>query len=211
VELLVALVIAMLIAAAVVALYRITTRTVGDQQARARGPHAAGRVLDRLAEDVGRAVLNADSTGSAFTLYADAVSPVLSFWTLDPASETEPDWTLVRQVRYQLAGDPPALARIVQPLTGTGSLGPALTNIVAAGTESWTVSVFDGQAWQPTWPPPEAAGRRPQCLRIELSSTAWPVEGGRVKADLIIPAGLSLTSTVVRAVAGPDGAPASSP
>lgn len=203
VELLVALVIATLIAVAIVALYGTATRTVTDQAARARGPHAASAALDTLADDLARAILNAAVSNEFFVLEPDPASrpseaPArLSFCTLDPAEGGDPDWTGTRRVTYRLeSGDAQAsaLVRIHQPLTGPGSTDGALTNVIVPGATTFRVELFDGREWRSNWVGKAGDEVRPRSARVAVGSPAWPDQ----TAELFIPAGYSVTSSLIR-------------
>lgn len=204
VELLVALVIAVLVAVVIVGLYGVATRTIYDQQQRARGPHAASTALDQLQNDLGRAFLLASDTNELFTLTdsgtgsATKAATQLSFLTFDPLEDGEPDWALCRSVQYRLeAGGTSAaaaLVRIHRPLTGPGSLEPPFTNILSREVETFSVEVFDGTAWRSEWTPNPSDARRPQLVRVELGSSKWPAQ----RAEFLIPASLSLTTSLIR-------------
>lgn len=200
VELLVALVIAVLVAVAVVALYGTATRTVTDQQRRARGPHTASQALDRMAEDLARAYLRTASTNDDVSLEnggtnrAPGVSAVLTFCTLDPAQGEEPDWAGIRRVTYRLATEGGALVREDQPLVGLGSVEGRSTNVMLAAVETFQVELFDGAEWQSTWAGTPGDGRRPRLARITIGSPAWPSQ----QAELLIPSGHSVTSRLIR-------------
>lgn len=212
VELLVALVIAVLIASVLVALYGIATRTVFDQQARARGPHAASTTLDLMADDLGRAILQAVATNDFFVLenggtnQPPGVTASLSFCTLDPLQDTTPDWHLARRVTYRVEteGQPaPALLRIHQPLTGPGSVGDPVTNVLVREVDTFSIELFDGSDWQSTWVGKAGDSRRPKIARVVINSTAWKGASPLQRADLMIPAGHSVTSTVIRQSSAP--------
>lgn len=200
VELLVALVIAVLIAVAVVALYGTVTRTVTDQRARARGPHAAAQALDRMADDLARAFLAAASTNDQIRLenggtnLAPGVSAVLSFCTLEPAQGEEPDWVGMRRVTYRLAAEGGALVREDEPLTGPGSVDGLSTNVLLSAVETFQVELFDGGTWQAAWAGTPGGGPRPRLARITVGSPAWPSQS----AELLIPCGYSVTSRLIR-------------
>ena len=205
VELLIALVLAGLVAALLVGLYGLATRTVFDQQQRARGPHAAALALDQLQADLGRAFLRADDTNDLFTLEnggtsrTDQATAQLAFLTFDPLAEGDPDWAVCRRVRYRVEpGNPPALLRIHQPLSGPGSLDPPLTNVLLRGLDTFTVELFDGVAWQEVWAGQPAEARRPQAARITIGDAQWRGQHPTQRAEFMIPAGLGVTSTVIR-------------
>ena len=207
VELLIGLVITALVAAVLVALYGTATRTVFDQQARARGPHAAARALDQLADDLGRALLTVATTNELLVLtgggtnQAPGVTASLSFSTLDPIPEGDLPWSTGRRVAYRveqegaLAGH---LVRIHQPLSGPGSLDGAETNVLVRNVDLFTVELFDGSAWQAEWQGNVRDPRRPQLARVVIGSPAWRGETPTQRADLFIPSGLSVTSSLIR-------------
>lgn len=207
IELLVALVIAVLVASVLVALYGVATRTVFDQQARARGPHAASTTLDLMAEDLGRAVLQAAATNDYFVLenggtnQAPGVTAALSFCTLDPLQDSTPDWNLARRVTYRVDTESfsaPTLVRIHQPLTGPGSVGDAITNVLVREVDTFSIELFDGTEWQAAWVGKAGDARRPKIARVVINSPAWKGASPLQRADLMIPAGHSVTSTLIR-------------
>ena len=206
VELLVALVIAVLIAVAIVAIYGTATRTVTDQQARARGPHAAAQALDLMAADLTRAFFPAASTNDGLLLLnggtnlAPGVSALLSFCTLDPAQGEEPDWAGGRRVTYRLAEENGALLREDQPLTGPGSVEGRSTNVLLTAVETFQVELFDGTAWQAAWAGTPGSGLRPRLARITLGAPSWPNQS----AELLIPSGYSVTSRLIRSSSSAD-------
>lgn len=206
IELLVALAIAVLVAGILVTLYRTATRTVVDQGSRARGPHAASVALDQLADDLARAVLQVSSSNDWLTLESAGVSnAILAFCTLEPAHGTEPDWAIALRVRYQLEADGSTATRLVRlhrPLTGPGSLGGWQTNVLVPDAETFSVLLFDGAEWLPMWAGKAGDSRRPQAARISIGSSSWSGETGLQQADLMIPAGMSATSSVIRGSVG---------
>lgn len=206
VELLVALVIAVLTAIAVVAMYGIATRTVTDQQARAGGPHAAAQVLDRMGEDLARAFLSTAGSNEFFRLenggtqVAAGVSAVLSFCTLDPAQGGNPDWAGLRQVTYRLLEPGGALVREDQPLTGLGSVTGRSTNQLLAAVDTFQVELFDGAEWQSSWTEAPGDGRRPRLARITVGTQPGPSQS----AEWLIPCGYSVTSRLIRSSTSAD-------
>lgn len=206
VELLVALVIAVLIAVAIVALYGTATRTVTDQQARARGPHAAAQALDGMAEDLARAFFPATSTNDSLILVnggtnqAPGVTAELSFCTLDPAQGEEPAWAGGRRVTYRLAAEGGALLREDQPLTGPGSVEGRSTNVLLTSVQTFQVELYDGTAWQAVWAGTPGRGPRPRLARITLGAPAWPNQS----AEVLIPSGYSVTSRLIRSSSSAD-------
>ncbi len=207
VELLVALVIAVVVATLLVGLYGVVTRTVFDQQQRARGPHAASRALDQLGDDLGRAFLLGRGTNDLFTLTAGPAgteepgSSQLSFLTYDQLEEENPAWVIAQRVQYRLETEGPlasALVRIHQPLTGSGSLEPPITNALLREVATFAVEIFDGAAWQTTWSSAPGDARKPQAARITLGSPKWPGDSPTQQAEFMIPVGLSATSSLIR-------------
>lgn len=201
VELLVALVLAVLIAVAVVALYGTATRTVADQQARARWPHAAARVLDLMADDLARAFFHTTVTNDFFVLenggsnQPAGVTARLTFCTLDPNPGGEPAWAGVRRVTYRVeAGAEGALLREDQPLTGPGSATGPSTNVMLRDINLFSVEVFDGADWQGAWAAKAGDARTPRITRVAIGSPDWPTQ----QAELMIPAGHSVTSRLIR-------------
>jgi prepilin-type N-terminal cleavage/methylation domain-containing protein len=203
VELLVALVIATLIAIAIVALYGVATRTVTDQQARARGPHAASAALDTLADDLARAILNASVSNEFFVLEpdpqrrSDEPSASLAFCALNPAEGGDPEWTGTRRVTYRLVGDggaDSAWVRIQQPLSGPGSLDGAETNLLVPGVSIFRVELHDGAEWRSNWVGKAGDTARPRAARVVIGAPSWPEQS----AELWIPAGHSVTSRLIR-------------
>lgn len=201
VELLVALVIATLIAVIIVALYGTATRTVTDQQARAKGPHAAAQTLDIMADDLARAFFHTRTTNDFLVLenggtnQAAGLTARLAFCTLDPAQGGEPDWAGIRRVTYQVDSSPGGgLLRVDQPLVGPGSQDGGTTNVMLRGVSTFQVEIFDGTEWQGTWAAKAGDERRPRIARVAIGSPDWPTQ----QAELMIPAGHSVTSRLIR-------------
>lgn len=207
IELLVALVIAVVVATVLVGLYGVVTRIVFDQQQRARGPHAASRALDQLGDDLGRAFLLAGETNDLFALNAGPAGTAapgasqLSFLTYGQLEEENPAWVIAQRVQYRLETEGPlaaALVRIHQPLTGSGSLEPPITNALLREVATFTVEIFDGAAWQTMWTSAPGDARKPQAARIVLGSPKWQGDSPTQQAEFLIPAGLSTTSSLIR-------------
>jgi hypothetical protein len=162
-----------------------------------------------LGEDLGRALLSAAATNDLLVLeqggtnQPEGSTASLSFLTLDPTTGEEPDWTIARRVFYRVETEGPlasGLVRIHQPLSGPGSLDPPTTNLLVRGVNTFSIELFDGAAWQDAWSGEAKDGRRPQLARVILGSRTWSGSPTQ-RAELLIPAGHSVTSTLIRSSA----------
>lgn len=200
VELLLATAIAVIVVALAWSLLSSTTRAVGRQAERARGPQAATRALE---------VMRADLTGLFFPTNDEACKLELrpagddSFYfalcTIRATNRT-PDllWTEPVRVEYaiaQVGENTNAFVRISQTLSG-----PILveTNVLLDHVASVQVELGDGDTWETTWPPP-GDDAIPICA-ARVSILAADSEGAQpLSADYWLPAGQVMTSRLVRA------------
>ena len=206
VELLLALVIAALLAGVLVALYHTATRTAGDLRLRAHGPHAVEATLDQLADELRRAILQAAGPEDLFFVEpasdTGAAGSSLGFCSREPASDGEPDRARAIRLSYRIGAEPAtqeALLRIQQTLTGAGSLDPPLTNRAAQPVAGFAVEVFDGTAWHERWPPPKAQETaRPRLVRVAITQPGSAADAAPHRIEVVLPAGQSVTSSLVR-------------
>ena len=206
VELLTALALAVMIFAMVYGVYAAVQRTRLGQRERTAGPAAASAALEGLRGDLSGLFLSAADSNAVLRLEpaeADGSSS-LAFCTVRPGTgEVDLRWADAVAVRW--AAEPAdgrlvRLVRIERPLAGPASLQPAHTNVVLADIDAFTARVFDGKDWQTAWPP--AAGETPpRAVRLDIQSARFP---GRKTwtADVLLPSGQTVTSTLTRTTGG---------
>ena len=95
------------------------------------------------------------------------------------------------------------LIRTIKALVGPGAEKPETTNRLDHPWPRISVRLYDGETWQTNWPPAAAPDDkrdppRPRAARILLlpETGSEPV----YETMLVIPSGLSVTSTVLRTV-----------
>lgn len=216
VELLVSIAIAAVVVTLIVSLYRTVALTVSGQQARARGPHAAAQALDVIRADLTATILPAEDPSCVFTLgpaLADGASGLeLGFCALLRGDEEHGLlWSQPYRVTFRVAavaGHTAALVRVSAPLSGPDALAGPQTNVLLGDVAQFAVTVFDGQDWLAGWPPADPKAPRPALVRVALV----PREaGGRPEGystEILVPAGLSITSAITRVSENADaGAP----
>lgn len=205
VELLLALFIAGLVVAVVYSTYHTVMTALQGQRLRRAGPDAAAAALDLVIRDLTCAAV--DDSGCAVTLTEreDGDQPAaLSFCTArPPEAKRDLRWTALEHVTYRLSTGADPVAGLIcewRPLAGPGAdTGPA-TNLVAGGVDHFVVRLFDGDDWQSTWPPEDKGAGFPLAARVELGGT-WGAGRRVFKADIFIPAGNTVTSSLIRAAA----------
>lgn len=204
IELLLAIAIAVVLVSVLVSLYRSVVGTVAGQERRSRGPHASAQALQVLRDDLERLLLPVEDPACVFSVGREAgpERADLLFCAARLADEdAEIDWVQPEQVAYRIeaAGDfTSALVRVVTVLSGPDSLAGARTNVLVPDASRFTVSIYDGAAWQETWPAAEGEGLRPQVARVEIG---WG-SGDPARADILLPISMTATSSLVRSSAG---------
>lgn len=95
-------------------------------------------------------------------------------------------------------GQPPLLMRTVQPMAGPAA-GVATTNRPDRAWPYFHLHLHDGTAWQTNWSDAiEATPRAARIVLLDPERNFAPVH----ETMWVIPAGLSVTSTILRAAAG---------
>jgi len=198
IELLLALVIATLVVALVFSIYRTTSNAVRGQQQRAQGAPAAAQALEQLRIDLTSSIFPADDDSCIFSVATTNGSSSLSFCSLQVLEgEADPKWSQAIKVEYRVEGGS-QLVRIVSALLGPGSVDGAATNLLLGDLDTFRAEAYDGTDWLDTWPG-ETSQKEPQphALRVEIASarfkgkTTW-------QSEFFIPAGLVVTSSMVR-------------
>lgn len=198
VELLLSIVIAVLVVVLLSSIFSTASRTVAGQAQREQGAPAAMTTIERLRDDLARAILPDQDGGCLLVLKDDPLS--FAFCTLRP-SPTDGDlrWSGIWHVEFRTEPDVEGALRLVcveHPSVGPGS-AETTTNIVIGGIDRFGVELFDGADWYTTWPPGEEPAK-PKAARVQLVA-------GRFKgqqewtSEILIPAGMVVTSSVLRA------------
>ena len=94
-----------------------------------------------------------------------------------------------------------ALLRVSAPLVGPLAAAP-VTNVLMTGVASFRAAVFLGGEWNDRWPAGGDSNAVPSALRIEIVPAAPAGRATNWTTDLLIPAGLTFTSSFER-VEGP--------
>lgn len=194
VELLLSVAIAVLLAALAWSLLSTTTRSVASQQERSAGPAAAARVAERIQADLVSLFLPADDEACALALSPSPFS--LSFCAMTVAGRT-PDlvWSDPRRIEYAVdasRADDMTLMRVEERLSGP--IGRA-TNRLASRVAQVSLELYDGESWQPAWPPEGATHARPRAARLAVRKEGMSTP---VSVEFWIPVGQAFTSRIVR-------------
>lgn len=200
IELVLALAIAVLVAALAWSLLFTTTDTVERQQDAARGPQAAARAMDLLAEDLTHLFIPAGDDACALALRAAGDEPFeLSFCRMQASGSTrELPWTEPRAIVYRVGGGDPFTAALVRVSATLSGVERVETNVLVERVESMRVEFSDGAAWYAGWPPPEGGDLKPRVARVELR---LPGQLEPLAAEYWLPAGHVETSRIIRTVA----------
>jgi type II secretion system protein J len=200
VELLLAVTIVALIAALAWLLLSTTARSVAAQEARAMGPAAAARALDRIAYDLTTLFAHDDDRGCAPLLDEDGSR--MSFCAVRAVGRT-PDfaWSEPRRIEYRLERDDKnkfALARIEETLSGPIE---RITNRLLTRVSNFSIELHDGAAWHRVWPPTNTtAPLLPRMAKISIQAAGM---ADPITSERWIPAGHAFTSRVIRAARAP--------
>lgn len=198
VELLLAIVIAVLVVALVFSTYRTVHAVAAGQQQRIETRRVPADALQQLQADLLRAFdAGRPETRMALTQRLDQAA--VSFCLVEPLpGETDLRWSRAVRVEWAVDGADGRLElrRSVQPLAGPGSLGPATTNTVAGDIARFALQVHDGTNWASRWPP-GASNVLPRLARLELLARGVPTNEAW-QLDVWIPAGNAFTSSLRR-------------
>lgn len=200
IELVLALAIAVLVAALAWSLLFTTTDTVERQQDAARGPQAAARAMDLLAEDLTHLFIPAGDEACAPALRAAGDEPFeLSFCRMQASGSTrELPWTEPRAIVYRVGGGDSFTAALLRVSATLSGVERVETNVLVERIESLRVEFSDGAAWHAGWPPPEGGDLKPRVARVELR---LPGRIEPLSAEYWLPAGHVETSRIIRTVA----------
>ncbi len=195
VELLVAIIIVVLLAAVVFSTFRAVSVVTGGQRQRAVETHSSAVAVEQLRDDLQRAFIPRDDPDCGVILTQVAASAEIAFCMMEP-SATDPDlrWANLMRVRYGVQNG--RLARVSIPAAGAGSQDGYRTNFIAEGVTKFNVALYDGFDWLTVWPT-DNTNSRPRGARIEIGTKdqkSWTTE-------VWIPAGTVFTSSFTRAAA----------
>ena len=198
IELLLAIVIALLVIGAVFSMYHTATRVVETQDAVESGPAAAARALEGIVRDLQCAALPEETPDCRFLLGPakgeDAGEVHLGFCTAGRPAGDDTRWVDFQKVLYRFrpgSDRDGVLARETTPLAGPGSGEPVEEDLVQR-VEEMEMEAFDGTDWVAEW----KQGGLPRGVRFRL------VIGGQAyAAEAFIPVACVVTSTLIRAAA----------
>ena len=192
VELLVAVVIAVLLIAVIFSTYRTASVVTGGQKLRAAEAHAAAAALEQAQNDLMRAFIPSGDDACAIVLTQAESRASISFCMMEmPENESDLRWARAESVAYRV--EHARLLKIARPLTGPGSADGVKTNALAEGVDKFAVQLFDGFEWQDHWP--VSTNVKPRAAKLEIATTdkkSWSTE-------IWIPAGTVITSSIRRA------------
>ncbi|HMO51394.1 MAG TPA: hypothetical protein PKA21_09720 [Kiritimatiellia bacterium] len=201
VELLVALGIGALVIVVVVMAHQALTRETSVQSARLAERDLAEHTLRLLRDDLQGLFHPPGDADAGIALENTATNLVqLSFVRWERRPHGEPMRTnRLERVRYAFVaeGDQRRLVTVVEPLLGPDAGSPR-TNWPGATWPRLTVHLHDGSSWQTNWTADSKT--TPLAARVRL----WgdhPTQAVH-EAFIVIPAGLTVTSRIVRAGAG---------
>lgn len=204
VEVLVALGIGIMIVAVIILAHHALTQLAGRQINRQLTLERADLTINELRFDLHQLFLSADDDATAVTLENSATNLTsISFcrWAPRVGEYLLPTNRLERVTyRFDNADGNMELIRVTEALVGPDAEKPAATNRLGKTWPRMFVHLHDGAMWQTNWPfaDTEETKRnppRPRAARIQLlDASAAPVH----ETMVVIPSGLSVTSTIVR-------------
>lgn len=209
VELLVALGIASLVIAVIVLAHHALTRQTGQLDRNQRTAERMDTTLDELRTALQSLYIPGPDPDCGLTLEQSATNLVrLQFcrWAGTPASFTNRTPAVALEhvtIRYDDT-TPGDLLIVRRSLTGPAALSPDTTNRIPGAWPALRIHLRDGETWKTEWTPPANDNPnvpRPDAARIQLlEKPGTPGATERVAAEtiVVIPAGLSVTSTVLR-------------
>jgi type II secretory pathway component PulJ len=204
VEVLVALGIGVMITAVVILAHHALTQQAGRQLDRQRIDERADRTINELRLDLQQLFLPLDDDTGTVSLENSATNLVsLSFLRRARlTSEAALSTSRLERVTYRFEqfGEKTELIRTVAAVTGPDAELPAATNRLGQSWPQIFIHLHDGEAWRTNWPfagmeDDKADPPRPRAARIQLLGDGAPVH----ETLVVIPSGLSVTSTVLRA------------
>ena len=204
IELILSIAIAALLVTLVFSVYHTVSLTMQGQDERRRGAEAAAGAVRQMARDITCTFAPKSDEMCKFSLEKDPAAPIatrLSFCTaILPDNEADRRWFELHRVIYRVGIDTKnstTLFRENQPLVGPGAIAAPVTNILVNGVESFNVTVYDGAEWKDEWTSLDAL---PRAARIELTAR-YGAGTKTFQAEVLIPAGNPVTSSVSRASA----------
>jgi len=195
IELLLAMVVAVLAVSVVLAVYHTVTLTVTGQEARRETDEAASLALEQMARDLTCTFVSPEDSHCFFALEpaGEKETPALSFCTTIPPNERDLRWTRLEKVIYRAGEkekDTWSLLRISKPIVGPGMFSGTTTNVIAQGITKIQITAYGEKEWEKEWP---ASSSAPEAVRIALSTKA-----GTRHVEAVIPAGIIITSSIQR-------------
>jgi len=203
VEVLVALGIGVMITAVVILAHHALTLHAGRQLDRQRINEHADQTINELRLDLQQLFLPLEDDFGSVSLENSATNLVsLSFYRRALlAGEATLSTSRLERITYRFEqfDEKTELIRTVAAVAGPDAELPAATNRFAQSWPQIFIHLHDGKAWRTNWPfagmeDDKANPPRPQAARIQLLGDGVPV----VETLVVIPSGLSVTSTVSR-------------
>ena len=201
IELLLAITIAVLLVAVVLSTYRTVHAVAAGQQERVQTRQAAADAVELLQDDLMR-LFEAGRPETRIVLTQQVGQAAVSFCAIErPPGERDLRWGRALRIEWSATprGDGLALARATRPLTGPGSQGAPVTNLLVEDLGDFQVSFHDGTNWVDRWPP-GSSNVVPRSARLAIRSRAAPT-GEAWKLEVWIPAGATFTSSLQRTAA----------
>ena len=198
VELLVALGIGALIIGVVILAHHSLTRNAAGQLDRLNMEEAAHRTIDAFREDLLQLFVTTASPDCGITLENSATNLVLlGFCRWERLTDRDALFTnRLERVEFQpvTGTNRYAWVQVRRALTGPDAAKPSVTNRLDGIWPRVLVHLHDGSRWQTNWSATTDA--RPRAARITLlDATHQPA----YETMLVIPSGLAVTSTILRA------------
>ena len=192
---------ALVVAVIALAHYALTSETA-RQGRRQQTAERIDETLFELREDLQQLFLPAGDPETGIELENSDTNLIrLSFcrWEIS-ADRPRLATNRLERVTYRFSDDPaPDLLRIRRALTGPAAIDGDTTNRLVGTWPRLLVHLHDGDTWQTNWAPAKADNMdppRPRAARLWLLNE----QGDAVAESLvIIPSGLSVTSTLLRA------------
>ena len=198
IELLLAMVIAVLLVAVVYSTYRTVHAVAAGQRDRLETRAAPADAVEQVRDDLMR-LFDPGLPETRIVLTQRLEQAAVSFVAMvAPPGETDLRWAKPLRIEWSAAARDGRLdlVRAVQPVSGPGSQDAPASNIVVEDVGDFHVAFFDGTNWAGRWPP-GASNTIPRAARLEVRSRKAPTNEAW-KLDVWIPAGSSFTSTIQR-------------
>jgi len=203
IEILVALTLVVMVMGVVYVLYDTVVRVQEFQNSKSQPLSKTAHSLHTLSADLNNSVYVSDDR-CTFRIAESNGWPAVSFCaTLHEEDEHDLRWHGLIAVRYFIQTEPsPTLIRTRQPLTGPGSLLPAVTNQLLSAVSSFSIEAYDQESWSSEWEVAEYS-KWPQAAKVRLSANEEDAEITQVN----IPFGTIVESSIERqqATGSPSG------